>query len=266
MQSTYSCLLHEVALAFQFFLNILQGGDFGLGLLKVQTVGVVGVELFDLGTLGVALLEELVVVKSAVVSRYTVEVAHILGLGALLLGEQCLIHLLSVADADHFDILLLASEELANGLGLGLDRAGRSFLHEDVTVVAMLEGEEDEIDGLLQRHDEAGHLGLGQRDGVAIANLINPQGNDRTTGAHHIAIAGAANLGLARVATLGHCNLLLHGLGDTHGVDGIGGLISGETDNGTYASLDGGGQDIVRADDIGLNGLHREELTARDLL
>ena len=190
-------LLHEVALAFQFFLNILQGGDFGLGFLKVQAVGVVGVELLYLGTLGVALFEELVVVQSAVVSGYTVEVAHILGLGALLLCEQRLIHLLSVADTDHFDILLLASEELANGLGLGLDRAGRGFLYEDIAVVSMLESEEDEIDGLLQRHDETGHLGFGQRDGVAIANLINPQGNDRATGAHHIAIAGAANLGLA---------------------------------------------------------------------
>lgn len=266
MQSTYSCLLHEVALAFQFFLNILQGGDFGLGFLKVQAVGVVGVELLYLRTLGVALLEELVVVKSAVVSRYTVEVAHILGLGALLLSEQCLVHLLSVADADHFDILLLATEELANSLGLGLDRASGGFLYEDIAVVSVLESEEDEIDGLLQRHDEAGHLGLGQRDGVAITNLVYPQGNNRTAGAHHIAIAGATDLGFARIAALSDGDLLLHGLGDTHGVDGIGGLIGREADNSAYTSLDGGSQDIVRTDDIGFDGLHREELTARDLL
>ena len=266
LKSVFERLLHEVALAFQFFLNILQGGDLGLGFLKVQAIGVVGVEFFDLRTLGVALLEELVVVQTTVVSGYTVEVAHILGLGALLLGEQCLIHLLSVADADHFDILFLASEELANGLGLGLDRAGRGFLYEDVTVVSMLESEEDEIDGLLQRHDEAGHLGFGQRDGVAIANLINPQRDDGAAGTHDVAIAGAADLGFARVTTLSDSDLLLHGLGDTHGVDGIGGLVGGEADDGTYASLDGGGQDIIRADDIGLDGLHREELTARDLL
>lgn len=86
LKSVFERLLHEVALAFQFFLNILQGGDLGLGLLKVQAVGVVGVELFDLGTLRVALLEELVIVQTAVVSGYTVEVAHILGLGALLLS------------------------------------------------------------------------------------------------------------------------------------------------------------------------------------
>lgn len=266
LKSVFERLLHEVALAFQFFLNILQGSDLGLGLLKVQAVGVVGVEFFDLGTLSVALLEELVIVQTAVVSGYTVEVAHVLGLGALLLGEQCLVHFLSVADADDFDFLLLASEELANGLGLGLDRAGGGFLYEDIAVVSVLESEENKVDGLLQRHDETGHLGFGQRDGVAIANLVYPQGNDRTTGTHHVAIASAADLGFARVTTLGDGDLLLHGLGDTHGVDGIGGLISGETDNGTYASLDGGSQDIVRADDIGLDGLHREELTARDLL
>ena len=197
LKSVFERLLHEVTLAFQFFLNILQGGDLGLGFLKVQTVGVVGVEFFDLGTLGVALLEELVIVQTAVVSGYTIEVAHILGLGALLLSEQCLVHLLSVADADHFDILLLATEELANSLGLGLDRASGGFLYEDIAVVSVLESEEDKIDGLLQRHDEAGHLGFGQRDGVAIANLINPQGNDRAAGAHHIAIARAADLGFA---------------------------------------------------------------------
>lgn len=250
MQSTYSYLLHKVALAFQFFLNILQGSDLGLGLLKVQAVGVVGVELFDLRTLGVALFEELIVVQTTVVGGHAVEVAHVLGFGALLLGEQCLVHLLSMADADHFDILLLASKELANSLSLGLDGAGRSFLHEDIAVVSVLESEEDEIDGLLQRHDKAGHLGLGQRDGVAITNLIYPQRNNRAAGAHHIAIAGAADLGFARVATLGDGDLLLHGLGDTHGVDGIGGLIRGEADDGTYASLDGGSQDIVRADDM----------------
>lgn len=36
LKSVFERLLHEVALAFQFFLNILQGGDFGLGFLKVQ--------------------------------------------------------------------------------------------------------------------------------------------------------------------------------------------------------------------------------------
>ena len=266
LKSVFERLLHEVALAFQFFLNILQGSDLGLGLHKVQAVGVVGVEFFYLRTLGVALFEELVIVKPAVVSGYTIEVAHVLGLGALLLSKQSLVHLLSVADADDFDCLLLATEELANGLGLGLDGAGRSFLYEDIAVVSMLESEEDEIDGLLQRHDEAGHLGLGQRDGVAIANLVYPQGNNRTTGTHHIAIASAANLGFARVTTLGNGDFLLHGLGDTHGVDGIGGLVGGETDDGSYACLNSSGQDIVRSDDIGLDGLHREELTARDLL
>lgn len=266
LKSVFERLLHEVALAFQFFLNILQGSDLGLGFLKVQTVGVVGVEFFDLGTLGVALLEELVIVQTAVVSGYTVEVAHVLGFGALLLGEQCLIHLLSMADADHFDILLLASKELANSLSLGLDGASGGFLYEDIAVVSVLESEEDEIDGLLQRHDEAGHLGLGQRDGVAITNLVYPQRNDGAAGAHHITIARAADLGLARIAALGDGDLLLHGLGDTHGVDGIGGLIGREADDGTYACLNSSSQDIVRTDDIGLDGLHREELTARDLL
>lgn len=217
-------------------------------------------------SLNLSIFEILVVVQSAVISGYTVEVAHVLGFITLLIGEKRLVHFFSMADADDFDILLLTTEELANGLSLSLDRASGGFLYEDIAVVSVLESEEDEIDGLLQRHDEAGHLGLGQRDGIAIANLVYPQRNDRTTGTHHVAIASAANLGLARIAALGNGDLFFNSLGYTHSVDGVSGLVGGKTDNGTYSCLYGCGQDIVRTDDIGLDGLHREELTARNLL
>ncbi len=126
----------------------------------------------------ITFFEIFVVVETAVISRNAVEVTHILGLGALLVGQQSLIHLLAVAYADDLDILLAAAEELADGFCLGAYGARRGFLHEDVAVLAMLESEEHEVDGLVETHDEARHRRLGQRDGIARAYLLNPQRDD----------------------------------------------------------------------------------------
>ena len=158
-------------------MDILKAGNLCFGFLNVQSASVVRVKLAQLATLLVALGEVLVVIEGAVVGRYTVEVAHINCLGALLVGQQGLIHLLTMPDADDLDVFLLTTEELANGFGLSLDGAGRSLLNEDVTILAMLEGEEDEVNGFFERHDEAGHLGFGEGDRVAVADLVNPERN-----------------------------------------------------------------------------------------
>lgn len=44
---------------------------------------------------------------------------------------------------------ILPDEEFEDGLGLGLDDAGRGRLDEDVAVLAVLEGEEHEVDSLV---------------------------------------------------------------------------------------------------------------------
>ena len=71
-----------------------------------------------------------------------------------------------MADTDNLDVFLLATEELADGLGLGADGAGGGLLNEDVAVLPVLEGEENQVYGLLETHDEAGHRRLGEGDGV----------------------------------------------------------------------------------------------------
>lgn len=72
---------------------------FGLGLFKIQTTGVVGIELGEFATLCIALGEELIVVEGAIISWHAIEVAHVLGLGTFLVGEEGLVHFLAVADA-----------------------------------------------------------------------------------------------------------------------------------------------------------------------
>ena len=171
-----------------------------------------------------------------------------------------------MSNADNLDIFLFAAEEFADGFGLGLDGAGGGFLNEDVAILAVLEGEEDKIDSLLEAHDKAGHGRFREGDGLSGADLVDPQGDDAAAGAHDIAVACAADAGVQRVPALGHRNLLLQRLADAHRVDGIGGLVRRQANHALHPGVDRRIQHIVRADDIGLHSLHREELAGRDLL
>ena len=64
-----------------------------------------------------------------------------------------------MSDADHLDFrtfvidigvgrTILMIEEFTDGLSLGLDGAGRGFLYENITVLTMLESEENKINSL----------------------------------------------------------------------------------------------------------------------
>ena len=171
-----------------------------------------------------------------------------------------------MADADDFDLLLFAAEQLTHRLCLRFYGASGGFFDEQITVFAMLEGEEHEIDRLLQRHDESGHGGLGDGDGVAGSDLIDPQRDDRAAGAHDVSVTGTADLGLAGHSGLGDRDLLLDRLGHAHGVDGVSRLVGGETDDAFHPLFNGGGQHVVRADDVGAYCLHGEKLAGGHLL
>ena len=68
------------------------------------------------------------------------------------------------------------------------------------------------------------------------------------------------------VAGVGVDDRLHHGLGLAHGVDGVGGLVGGQAHDAVHALVDGGMQDVVRADYVGAHGLHGEELAGGNLL
>ena len=132
----------------------------------------------------------------------------------------------------------------------------------------MLESEQDQIHSLVQVHQETGHVGIGDGDGVASLDLVDEQRNDRATAAHDVAVTGAANGGAATFSSytgVGVDDMLHHSLGDAHCVDGISRLVSGQADDTLNACVDGSVQNIVRTDDVGLNGLHGEELAGRNL-
>jgi len=78
-------------------------------------------------------------------------------------------------------VVTVRPQLFANGLGLGLNGAGGSLLHKDVSVLTVLKGKENQVNGLFKAHDKAGHLGLGERDRVTLANLVNPKRNHGTS-------------------------------------------------------------------------------------
>ena len=210
--------------------------------------------------------DELVVVQVAVIGGHAVVTAHILTAQALLAGHQGLEQLLAVAGAD--DVRAGVAEQLLHGLGQIADGGGVGLLDEQIARVCMLKREHDQVNGLVQVHQEAGHIGVGDRDGVAGADLVNEQRNDAAAAAHDVAVAGAADRRAAALgghAGVGIDDVLHHRLGDAHGVDGIGGLVGGQADDALHARVNGGVQDIVRADDVRLHGLHREELAGGHL-
>ena len=214
-----------------------------------------------------ALDHELVVVQVAVVGSNAEVVPHILAAQTFLAGHQGLKQLLAVAGTD--DVGAGVAEELLNSLGQIADGGSIGLLNEQVTGVAMLEGEHNKIHSLVQVHQEAGHVGVGDGDGIASLDLVDEQRDDGATAAHDVAVTSAADgsaTTLSSYTGIGVDDVLHHGLGDAHGIDGISCLVGGQTDNTLHTCVNGGVENVVRADDIGLNGLHGEELAGGDLL
>jgi hypothetical protein len=155
-----------------------------------------------------------------------------------------------------------------DGLGEHLDGGGRRLLHKDVAVVAVLEGVQHQIHRIIQRHHEAGHVGVGDGDRLAVAHLIHKQRNHRTTGRHHVAVTGAANdgAGAFQVAGGGNHHLFHHRLGDTHGVDRVYRLVGGQAHDALHLVGDGRLDHVLGAEHIGAHRLHRVEFAGRHLL
>ena len=211
--------------------------------------------------------DKLVVVQVTVIRSNAEIVPHILAAQTLLTGHQGLEQLLAVAGAD--DVRARIAEQLLNSLRQIADGRGIRLLNKQIAGIGVLESEHDQIHSLVQVHQEAGHVGVSDGDGVASLDLVDEQGDDAAAGAHDVAVAGAADGGAAALrshAGVGVDDVLHHGLGDAHGVDGVGGLVGGQADDTLDTCINGGVEDVIGADDIGLDGLHGEELAGGDLL
>lgn len=69
-------------------------------------------------------------IESTIIGRNTIEVALINGFRTLSIEQQCLVHLLTVKDADDLDIFFLSAKKLAQYLGRSLYDVSRSLLYK----------------------------------------------------------------------------------------------------------------------------------------
>lgn len=214
-----------------------------------------------------ALDHELVIVQVTVVSSNTEVMTHILAAQTLLTGHQGLEQLLAVTGAN--DVRTGVAEEMLDSLCQITNGGSVCLLDEQVAGVGVLEGEHNQIHSLVQIHQEAGHVGVGDGDGIAGLNLVNEQRNDGTAAAHNVAVTGAADGGTATLSShtgVSVDDMLHHGLGDTHSVDGVSGFIGGQADDTLDTCINSSVQDVIGTDDVGLDGLHGEELAGGNLL
>ena len=160
---------------------------------------------------------------------------------------------------------MLAVKQREHRLGLGLDRARRRFLHQNIAGNAVFKREQHQIDRLFQAHHETGHGRVGDRDGLPLGDLIDPQGDDGAAAAQHVAVPRTADVRRFGRSAFRHQYFLHHRLGRPHGVHGVGRLIGGQADHVLHAFLNGGGQHVFRSDDVGLHRFHREKLAGRHL-
>ena len=103
---------------------------------------------------------------------------HILAAQTLLTGHQGLEQLLAVTSAD--DVRTGIAEQLLDSLSQIADGRGISLLDEQVAGIGVLKSEHNQIYSLVQIHQEAGHVGVGDGDGIAGLDLVNEQRNDGT--------------------------------------------------------------------------------------
>ena len=167
------------------------------------------------------------------------------------------------------DVSASVTEELLNSLCQITDGRSISLLNEQIAGVCMLEGKHDQIHSLIQIHQETSHVRVGDGDRVAGFDLINKQRDNAAAAAHDVAVTGAAN---GRTATFRRntsiCinDMFHHSLGNAHRIDRVSCFVGGQADHTLDASVNGSVQHIISTDDVSLNGLHREELTGRNLL
>ena len=246
-------------------LHVLSGFNLLHGACNIKSLGIVrGVGLVRLG-LHVALDKETVIVKVARVASNAIVIAHILGTKALLTSHERLVKLLAMAGTD--DLGTHVTKDLLNSLGKIADGGCRGLLHEKVTRVRILKCKLDKVHGLVEVHEKAGHVGIGDRKRLTLADAVDEQRDDGTTGTHHVAIARAADgRATGAVARVGVDDRLHHGLRLAHGVDGVGRLVGGQAHDLLHALGYGGVQHVVGADDVGAHGLHGEELAGGHLL
>ena len=252
--------------AFEFFFDVICRQDFGDDPVDVESRGVmtrIGLVAFGQDA---SFDVELVVVERPSVGRDPEVVPHIDGPEPFFAGHERLVELLAVSGAD--DARFGLAEEFHHALGEVADRRGVRLLDKEVAGLRMLERERDEIDRLVEVHEEPRHIRVRYGNGRFAFDLVDKERDDASATAHDVAVTRAAERRSG--AFEGDLRPRADDLfGDrfrhAHRVDRVRRLVGREEDDAFDLILDRRRDDVVGPDHVRANGLHREELAGWDL-
>ena len=128
---------------------------------------------------------------------------------------------------------------------------------------------EHQVHRVVERHHEARHARVGDRDVLPGKHLVDPQRNHAPAARHHVPVARAANRRrgvFPELARLGDGDFFHHRLGNAHRVDRVTRLVRRKNDHVLHAVRDRRIQHVFRPAHVRLNRLHREKFAGGHLL
>ena len=125
--------------------------------LYIQTMRIMRVVILDLRDILATFGEELVIIQITCIARNTVVVAHIDCLGHLFTRDERFIEFLAVPRTDNPHLRLTVFRvhfcvDLLQGFGKGTQCGSRGFLNEQIPVMAVLKGIDDQIHGIVHAY------------------------------------------------------------------------------------------------------------------
>jgi hypothetical protein len=173
------------------------------------------------------------------------------GVACFVLGHHHLVKLLAGTDSDLLDLAVRGNGPRQVG-----DLHARQDGNEHLAAVHGVNGSEDEFHGLIQGDPEAGHsrVGDGHRPGLP---LLAEERDHRTPAPDHVSVPHASEAGAppSRVGVSLDHDLLGAELGGPVEVHRIHGLVGGEGHDLFHAAVDARIDDVLCAQDVGLDGL-----------
>jgi len=179
---------------------------------------------------------------------------------AFLRGEQFLVKFLAPPQAGEGDRDILARFEAREADQVaGEVQNLHGFAHvEDVhgTVLGLAPRLEDELGGLGDGHEVAGHLGMGHGDGASPADLLPEGGHHAAPAAQDVAEADRDE-GLVFLAPVGGIlhDLLGDALAGPHDRGGVHGLVGADVDEARHAVFQGQFHEVAGAEHVVEEGL-----------
>ena len=173
-------------------------------------------------------------------------------------------HLFAGANTGHLDRELAVPDEDGGDIG---DLRRRYPRNVRLAPVRPPHGTKNDVHCVVQAQQEPRHVLSGDRDRPPSTDLLVKQGDHRPARSEHVPVADADKPGIRTGQVGAEEDALLEGLSHPHHVDGFTRLVRRDAYNGLYRQsvLTDGAHDIFGPCDIGLHGLERKILAARDL-